>query len=161
MKKLRRISKKETMDVYQLMAVHGVLSDYHKNIKVSSAIAEKKVGIRLKFDDVTSLKKVSHKKVRREDILRGHIHAVCDEYQHISFYENPSREHLTDLVTKPHELKELKKVREAILNEMGYVVSASGNITLKEDNEERYDDDNVYQYVTEKQNRLFCKRHYY
>lgn len=149
---------KNIIDVYTFMRMSGLECKHKKNVRVSHSIMEKKLNLRHNLfpEEIILPKKVSFDDYINEDVLKGKVLEVIDDYNRVIAYYNPLRfkeNQLISILINTADKKSLEKIRRKILKEQGYIIQNNGEIICKEDYQKYINEDNFE--VTENYNR--CK----
>ncbi len=137
MKRKIFVSKNERVDIYQFMRMCGLECAYKSNIKISHKIMQRKLERRWEVypNAIIIPQRVDYSKVDKEELANGNYLAVIDDCGKVIIYKNPRRKTENDLLAelqKTNDKKKLERIRHALLEELGYEQSASGEITKKE-----------------------------
>lgn len=85
------ISDKDTINVYKFMEMCGLKCEVKRNVNISHKIMLKKLCLRHSLfpSKVVIPKRISYSKINNEDIRRGKIVIVKDDYEKKIAYSNP------------------------------------------------------------------------
>lgn len=112
-----KVSKKYFVDVYSFMEMCGLKCNKKKNIRISHKIMLRKLALRHNLfpSEVVVPKNAPFYTITKEDILKGNIIIVEDEYKNRLAFFNPTRH----LITKKSERTETEKqmIRDKIIEE--------------------------------------------
>lgn len=152
-------SGKNIIDIYTFMRMSGLECKRKKNIRVSHKIMEKKMNLRHESfpEQIILPKRVSFDNYLNEDVLRGDILEVVDDYNRVIAYRNPLKlkeDQLLTVLINTADRRSLERIRKAILKEQGYLIESNGDIISKEEYQENMEEDTLE--ITEKHNR--CRR---
>lgn len=128
------ISDKDTINVYKFMEMCGLKCKIKKNVKVSHTIMMKKLNLRNKLfpEQVVVPKKINRYDINNEDVKRGNIVLVKDDYDKRTAYQNPiSLDVNVESYVNNMTERERKRVRKALLKEYKRELEESTE-TLKE-----------------------------
>lgn len=121
------ISDKDTINVYKFMEMCGLKCEVKRNINISHKIMLKKLCLRHSLfpSKVVIPKRISYSKINNEDIKRGKIVIVKDDYEKKIAYSNPidfnSKLFLKSLkYVEKIDIDEIEKVEEQELKP-GYI----------------------------------------
>lgn len=121
------ISDKDTINVYKFMEMCGLKCEVKRNVNISHKIMLKKLCLRHSLfpSKVVIPKRIAYSKINNEDIKRGKIVIVKDDYEKKIAYSNPidfnSKLFLTSLkYVEKIDMDEIEKVEEQELKP-GYI----------------------------------------
>ena len=91
-----KISKKYIVDVYSFMEMCGLKCNRKKNIRISNRIMLRKLSLRhdLFPNEVVMPINAPFSIITNEDILKGNVIIVEDEYKNVLAFFNPTRHSL-------------------------------------------------------------------
>ena len=151
-------NSKNIISVYRFMEICGLECKHKKNVRISHEIMRKKLELRYQsFPEAIILpQRISFDDYINEEVLSGKVVEVVDDYNKVIAYKNPillREESLLQYLINNASKKDLKKIREKILEEQNYRVTVNGDIVKNENLEVEYE-------ITEKSNRsrLFNNR---
>lgn len=141
------VSDRDTINVYKFMEMCGLKCSIKKNIRVSHTIMLKKLKLRHSLfpSEVKIPTKVNYNDINNEDVKKGNIILVKDDYESRKAYINPIR--FTEEISKNIEImteKERKRIRKNILKEYKKELEENEH-TLKE---------GYIKYLVKKQNKM-------
>lgn len=120
-----KVSDKETVNVYKFMEMCGLKCEVKRNILISHKIMLKKLYKRkLAFpENVIVPTKVAFQNIKDEDIKRGEVVIVKDDYQRKIAYFNPTRLNIEWLLNslKLEEQKEFEEETTPVQYKPGYI----------------------------------------
>lgn len=149
-------SSKNIIDIYLFMRMSGLECKRKKNVRISHSAMDKKINLRYNSfpDKITLPTRVSFDNYLNEDVLRGDILEVVDDYNRVIAYRNPLKlkenQLLTVLINTANK-KSLEKIRKTILKEQGYIIQGNGYIISQEEYQHDMEEDTLE--ITEKHNR--------
>lgn len=112
-----KISKKYIVDVYSFMEMCGLKCNRKKNIRISNRIMLRKLSLRhdLFPTEVVMPINAPFSIITNEDILKGNVIIVEDEYKNVLAFFNPTRHSLKKEREKTEEEKQM--IRDKIIEE--------------------------------------------
>lgn len=152
-------SGKNIIDIYTFMKMCGLECKRKKNVRVSHSIMEKKLSLRHELfpEKIILPERISFDNYLNEDVLKGSILEVVDDYNKVIAYRNPLKLNENQLLTvliNAADKKTLEKIRKTILKEQGYIIQKNGEIITQEEYQDDIEEDLLS--ITEKHNR--CKK---
>lgn len=111
----KKYSKKYIIDVYQYMEFCGLICKRKEGVKLSHLAVEKKILLRKKKFPYSISEPIheSFKNIHEDDVLRGKILLVCDDYDKVQPYRRPYIR--VDIATNSEYEKEL--IRNKLIEE--------------------------------------------
>ena len=174
------ISEKNTISVYQFMEMCGLECSKKDNIKVSHNIMMKKLALRHKsFPNVVVPKKAAFSSINTEDVLKGNIIIVRDDYKNcfpyykpnmfydFMFYNNMSKLELEEIRKQILEEYEKEEKEEQTEYKPGYVkylykrdikLIAEEKSYLEEERKKSSEDDYDKVVLYKKRRNIYCRR---
>ena len=109
------VSEKNSMNVYQFMELCGLDCKYRANIKISHKIMMRKLELRKKsFDNIIVPQRAAFTSVNNENILRGKVVIVRDDYDQCFPYYKPNYIDIDDI---SQDEKDRELIRQKMLEE--------------------------------------------
>lgn len=149
------ISARDSISVYDFMEMCGLKCKKTKN-RISHGIMVKKLNLRSELfpEVVKSPRRISFDDIRTEDIVNGKIIIVKDDFSKFLYYENPNpllEQCLLNELKASAKKNKLKEIRNKLIEEKGFKITANGKIVKNVPDDEIFElDDEV---VTCKSNR--------
>lgn len=161
------ISDKDTINVYKFMEMCGLKCKIKKNVKVSHSIMLRKLELRHKLfpSEVCVPSQINIYSINNEDVKRGNIILVKDDYDKRIAYDNPKKlenielDKLTERERKQIRKKLLKEYKKELENsdetlKAGYIKYLVRKQTKEQNEEENIDIEPEEEYVIENRNRI-------